>query len=245
MTPLPEEGEKPMAAFLPTPKRALVVFAHPDDAEFGCAGTVARWAREGTYVVYVAATSGDHGTNDRSLTPERLAAIREEEQVAAARVLGVREVVFLRYPDGGLEDTKDLRGKIVREIRRVRPDVVLTSEPFPRRRFSHRDHRIIGLVTMDACFPYARDHLYYPEHLQEGLETHKVTAVLFWGPEEADVFSDITQTLDVKLRALSCHKSQFNDFAGVAERVQGWARLQGQAAEVPYAEAFRKVEFWR
>ncbi|MFN3973682.1 MAG: PIG-L deacetylase family protein [Dehalococcoidia bacterium] len=234
-----------MVDTIPTPERALVVFAHPDDAEFGCAGTIARWAREGAYIVYVLCTSGNSGTSDRTLTPERLAAIREDEQIEAARVLGVREVVFLRYPDGGLEDTKDLRGKVVREIRRVKPDVLLTSEPFPRRRFSHRDHRTAGLVAMDACFPYCRDHLYYPEHLQEGLETHKVGAILFWGPDEADVFSDITDTLEVKLKALACHKSQFSDFNRVAERVTEWARANGQQAEVPYAEAFRKIEFWR
>ncbi|MCS7207255.1 MAG: PIG-L family deacetylase [Dehalococcoidia bacterium] len=230
---------------LPTPERVLVVFAHPDDAEFGCAGTVARWAREGAHIVYVLATSGDSGTSDRSLTPERLAAIREAEQIEAARMLGVREVVFLRYPDGGLEDTKEFRGKVVREIRRVKPDVVLTSEPFPRLRFSHRDHRIAGLVAMDACYPYCRDHLYYPEHLLEGLDTHKVGAVLFWGPDQPDVFSDITDTLETKLRALACHKSQFSDFNAVAERVKEWARLNGQRVEVPYAEAFRKIEFAR
>ncbi|MDO8567078.1 MAG: PIG-L family deacetylase, partial [Dehalococcoidales bacterium] len=150
-------------------KRAdvLVVSPHPDDAEFGAAGTVARWTREGREIVYVICTSGDKGTSDRSIKPEALVKMREKEQLAAAKVLGVREVVFLRYPDQGLEDTSAFRKEIVRQIRLFRPDTVMTADPY-RRYIGHRDHRIAGQVTLDAVYPYARDHLAYPDLIQEG-----------------------------------------------------------------------------
>ena len=145
----------------------LVVTAHPDDAEFGVAGTVARWTQEGKQVAYVVCTNGDKGTSDRSLKPKQLAAIRKREQEAAAKVLGVREVRFLGYPDQELEDTSEFRKQIVRMIRIYRPRIVVTSDPY-RRYLWHRDHRIAGQVTLDAVFPYSRDHLAYPDLLEEG-----------------------------------------------------------------------------
>ena len=151
----------------------MVVTPHPDDAEFGVAGTVARWTRDGKQVIYVVCTSGDKGTSDRNLKPEQVAEIREKEQRAAAQTLGVRDVIFLRYPDQGLEDTPQFRGKIVRNIRLYRPKIVVTSDSY-RRYIWHRDHRIAGQVTLDAVFPYARDYLAYPDLLKEGLEPHKV-----------------------------------------------------------------------
>ena len=163
----------------------LVVAAHPDDAEFGVSGTVARWVGEGKQVVYVVCTSGGKGTADRTMNPERLAEIREREQEAAARVLGVREVVFLRLPDQGLEDTADFRKMIVRTIRTYRPETVVTSDPY-RRYIWHRDHRVVGQVTLDAVYPFARDHLAYPDLLKEGLEPHKVREMLFFGSEDVN-----------------------------------------------------------
>ena len=152
---------------------------HPDDAEFGCAGTVARWTQEGKSVVYILLTNGDKGTSDRSLTPDKLAAIRQVEQREAAKVLGVKEVVYLRYPDQGLEDSPELRKDIVRQIRLYLPDVVVTLDPY-RRYIWHRDHRIAGQVVLDAVYPYARDHLSYPDMLAEGLEPHKVKEMYFY-----------------------------------------------------------------
>jgi LmbE family N-acetylglucosaminyl deacetylase len=139
----------------------LVVSPHPDDAEFGVAGTVARWTQEGKKVVYVVCTSGEKGTSDRNVQPAKLAELREQEQQAAATLLGVREVIFLRYPDQGLEDTPEFRKQIVRLIRQYRPALVVTADPY-RRYFWPRDHRITGQVVLDAVFPFARDYLAYP-----------------------------------------------------------------------------------
>ena len=156
------------------PVYAMVVTPHPDDAEFGVAGTVAGWTREGKDVVYVVCTNGDKGTSDPNLKPEELAKIREEEQLAACKLLGVRYVEFLRYPDAGLEDDHEFRKDLVRMIRKYRPEVVVTSDPY-RGYIWHRDHRIASRVTLDAIFPYARDHLAYPDLLEEGIKPHPVS----------------------------------------------------------------------
>ena len=161
----------------------MVLSAHPDDAEFGTAGTVARWTDEGKVIVYVICTNGDKGTRDRSLSPKQISTIRKKEQKAAADILGVREVLFLGYPDQGLEDTPEFRKQIVKLIRTYRPKTLVTSDPY-RRYLWHRDHRIIGQVAMDAVFPYARDHLSYPDLLEAGLEPHKVEEILFWGADD-------------------------------------------------------------
>ena len=195
------------------PAYAMVVTPHPDDAEFGIAGTVARWVKEGNDVVYVVCTNGDKGTNDINMRPEVLAQIREKEQLKAARVLGVREVIFLRHPDQGLEDTYEFRKQLVRLIRMYRPDVVATTDPYVRYKW-HRDHRIAGQVVLDAVFPFARDFLAYPDLMLDGLQPHKVKEVLlwsmllFWDSQDINYRSDITDTIDLKIAALRCHKSQ-------------------------------------
>ena len=221
----------------------LVITPHPDDAEFGAAGTVARLAQEGQEAVYVVCTSGDKGTSDRGVIPERLAAIRESEQQAAARVLGVREVVFLRHPDQGLEDSPAFRKELVRLIRRFRPKTVMTCDPY-RRYVAHRDHRITGQAVLDAVFPFARDHLAYPDLLQEGLEPHKVRELLCWGSDNANYRCDITATFELKLAALRCHESQVKGFgmhdfdAWVRKRCSDMA--EGETFEL--AEAFYRAQ---
>jgi LmbE family N-acetylglucosaminyl deacetylase len=221
----------------------MVVTPHPDDAEFGVAGTVARWAREGRQILYVVCTNGDKGTSDRSLKPERLAEIREKEQMAAAQILGVREVIFLRYPDQGLEDTPEFRKEIVRLIRLYRPKIVAASDPY-RRYFWHRDHRIAGQVTLDAVFPYARDHLAYPDLLEEGLEPHKVEEMLFWASEDINLRIDVTDTFDLKIAALRCHKSQVREFGDL--NVEDWLRQRcremAEGEDFELAEGFHRVE---
>ncbi|MCU0572436.1 MAG: PIG-L family deacetylase [Syntrophobacteraceae bacterium] len=224
----------------------MVVCPHADDAEFGAAGTVARWTREGRRVVYVVITNGDKGTTDRSLPPESLVAIREREQRAAAHVLGVEDVVFLGYPDQGLEDTPAFRKDIVRQIRIHRPEIVVTSDPY-RRYLWHRDHRVAGQVVMDAVYPFARDHLAYPDLMAEGLEPHKVREVLFWAAEDVNYHVDITETFFVKLAALRCHESQVRELA--IPDLESWLRqrcmamAEGEAFEL--AEGFHRVEiFW-
>ena len=149
---------------LETPERALVFTPHPDDAEGGCGGTVVKWVNEGAEVFLVLATDGRAGTSDPSVSPEDLIETREREQAEAAKVMGVKEVVNLRIPDGGLEDSREFRGHLVEAIRRFKPDVVLTTEPYHRLSHAHRDHRTIGIVAQDACFPYARDIHHFPRN---------------------------------------------------------------------------------
>jgi len=221
----------------------LVIAAHPDDSEFGAAGTVALWVQAGRRVTYVVCTSGEKGTSDPLLTPELLAPIREEEQRAAARTLGVQEVVFLRRPDQGLEDTAEFRKLIVRMIRTVRPSIVMTSDPY-RRYIWHRDHRIIGQVVLDAVFPFARDHLSYPDLLAEGLAPHKVQELYFWGAEEINRRSDITATFDLKIAALRCHKTQVREFkrGDPEEWLRQRCREMAAGESFGLAEAFHHVE---
>ena len=230
-----------------TPGRAMVVVPHPDDGESGCAGTVARWIREGAQVLYVVCTNGDKGTADPEMTSQRLAQLREEEQRRAVQVLGVHEAVFLGHPDGELEDDRAFRGELVREIRRFKPQVVLAMDPYRSGSHTHRDHRISGQVALDACFPYARDPLHYAEQTRDGLEPHKVSTVLLWGTEQPDVAVDIFETLDIKLKALSAHESQLSGPGfDVAEFVKRWARRAAERAEdtgYEYAETFRKLSF--
>ncbi|MDY6893268.1 MAG: PIG-L deacetylase family protein [Chloroflexota bacterium] len=223
--------------------QVMVVTPHPDDAEFGVAGTVARWVREGKEVVYVVCTNGDKGTSDVNMNPAKLAKIREQEQLAAAKVLGVREVIFLRHPDQGLEDTYEFRKQLVRLIRMYRPETVVTSDPY-RRYLWHRDHRITGQVTLDAVFPYARDHLAYPEFMIDGLPPHNVKEILFWASEDMNYYSDITDTFELKLAALRCHKSQL-EHAPFPE-IENWLRMRcatmAEGQDFELAEAFHRAE---
>ena len=221
----------------------MVVTPHPDDAEFGVAGTVVHWVREGKNVIYVVCSSGEKGTSDSNIKPEELAQTREQEQLAAAKLLGVREVVFLRYPDQGLEDTTEFRKDIVRQIRKYQPKIVVTADPY-RRYIWHRDHRMAAQVTLDAIFPYARDHLAYPDLLEEGLSPHKVKEALFWATEDPNYRSDITETFDIKLAALRCHKSQVG--YDLAPDLEKWLRLRAKemakGENFELAEAFHRVE---
>jgi LmbE family N-acetylglucosaminyl deacetylase len=221
----------------------MVIAAHPDDAEFGSAGAVAKWIREGKRVVYVVCTSGDKGSSDPDMIPERLAEIREKEQLEAAAVLGVSDVLFLRYPDQSLEDTPHFRQVIVRQIRTYRPEMVVTSDPY-RRYIWHRDHRIIGQVTLDAVFPYARDVMAYPDLIEEGCMPHKVHKVLLWGTEDVNLHIDITDTFDLKVAALRCHKSQVDHFKVSDMRKWLWERYHklAEGSDFEVAEAFHQVE---
>jgi len=225
------------------PAQVLVVTPHPDDAEYGVAGTVARWTREGKEVIYIVCTNGDKGTSDINVKPEELARIREQEQLCAAKLLGVREVVFLRHADQSLEDTAEFRKEIVRLIRMYRPETVVTADPY-RRYIWHRDHRVTGQVTLDAVFPYSRDLFAYPDLLEKGLQPHKVREVLLWGSEEPNYRSNITDTFATKIAALRCHKSQVGDSASpdLEERLRERARMMAQGEGYELAEAFHRLE---
>jgi LmbE family N-acetylglucosaminyl deacetylase len=233
-----------------TPARAMLVIPHPDDGESGCGGTVSKWILEGCQILYVVCTNGDKGTSDPNMTSERLAQIREEEQTKAAAVLGVQELIFLRYGDGELEDTPYFRGQLVHEIRRFKPDVVLAMDPVHKTSHAHRDHRVSGQVALDACFPYSRDTLHYSEHLKaEGLDTHKVGMTLLWGTESPDIAINITDSLDPKFEALACHSSQVNfGDEGITTWKQRWSeRISERSIETghKYAELFRSISFRR
>ncbi|HMK65554.1 MAG TPA: PIG-L deacetylase family protein [Thermodesulfobacteriota bacterium] len=220
----------------------MVVSPHPDDGEFGIAGTVSKLVKEGKSVVYVICTNGDKGTSDRNLTPTALAEIRKKEQLAAAELLGVGKTVFLNFPDQGLEDGHPFRRELVRVIRRFRPLVVATADPY-RKYLWHRDHRITGIVSLDAVFPFARDHLAYPELLEEGLEPHKVKEIWFWGADQPNYRIDLTETLETKFAALACHKSQVGDLSPeLKERILDYARRNAKDEPFDLAEAFYKLE---
>jgi len=223
-------------------ERVLVVTAHPDDSEFGAGGTVARFTREGREVVYVIVTNGSKGSSDRAMTAERLARIREEEQRNAARVLGVEHVVLLGFEDGELEDTHALRLAVTREIRRWRPDLIVTQNPHRTYNLyaSHRDHRITAGVVLDCVYPLARDHMAFPELLPE-YEPHKVREIYLMQWENPHVVVDVTDTMDLKLKALACHRSQIADPASVEARVRDRASVIGRSQGYAFGEAFDRI----
>ncbi len=220
------------------------VVAHPDDLEFSSAGTVAKFAKEGKRIILIQVTSGDRGTADRSFTPETLAETREAEQLESAKRLGVTEVVFLREPDGAVVPDLQLRERITRMIRTYRPDVVITHDPF-RPYAMHPDHRAVGTAAHDAVYPMARDHLYYPDHLDSGLEPHKTAETWYFGSEVPDLHIDITDTFDDMVHALRAHKSQVGEATELADRLR--ERLTELAKDQPFelAQAYKVVKMRR
>ncbi|MDA0352454.1 MAG: PIG-L family deacetylase [Chloroflexi bacterium] len=188
-------------------RSAMVVMAHPDDNEFVCGGTVARLCELGWAVHIVVTTSGNKGTKDIDMTPQRLAATREEEQRRAAAILGADEPTFLGFPDGYIENTNELRGLIVRQLRIHRPDLVITWDGF-RPGFNHRDHRRTGRATYDAIYPAGDDHLYYPRDKDEGFEPYRPRVLLLAGTNEPDYHVDISGVLRTKVRSIMAHESQ-------------------------------------
>lgn len=229
-------------------RRALVVAAHPDDADFGAAGTAHLLARAGWEVRYLVVTDGSKGTDDPEFEPARLVAARREEQWAAARILGVRDVRFLDFVDGELtyvggQVGRDVLGAITREIREFRPYAVYTHDPEPviiQDSFvNHSDHRATGLATVDAVYPTARDRLNFPEHLAEGLTTHKVRELYLWGVNQPNFSVDITDILDTKIEALLAHRSQFPDPEFPDQARAFWRDEDGRSRE-----QFRRIPMW-
>jgi LmbE family N-acetylglucosaminyl deacetylase len=234
----------------PTTKRVMGIFAHPDDPEFFCGGTFARWAAEGAEITFVVATSGDKGSSDPEMTHERLIAIREEEERSAARALGVKDVVFLRYPDGELTPSLQLRRDLTRMIRLKQPDVVVTCDPtvfwFATRAVNHPDHRAIGEATLDAVYPTARDRLNFIElERDEGLEPHKVKQLYICGTDTPTIKVDVTDYLETKITSLREHKSQIADMESMAERIRGNHDPESPAEYPRYVDNFRVITFDR
>jgi LmbE family N-acetylglucosaminyl deacetylase len=229
------------------PDRAMVVFAHPDDAEIGSGGVIAKWIEAGCEVAYVLCTNGDAGTGERSLTPAQLAARRAEEQRAAADAMGVKHLIMLGYPDGLLEDTRAFLGDVVRAIRQYRPHTVFVHDPYRIKNFQHRDHRKAGLTTTDAVYPFARDHLHFPEQItQEGLAPHKVRELWYWGADEPNIIVDVTDAIERQIAALVRHESQLPGF-NVADGETIGVRVRRGAGELArgygfeYGAVFRRM----
>ena len=218
----------------------LIVQAHPDDADFGAAGTVARWTREGRQVHYLLCTSGDKGAADSTVSPADLARTREAEQREAARRLGVASTIFLGRHDGELEVNLPFRAEITAVIRRLRPQLLLTFDPW-RPYQLHPDHRAAGFTALDAVIA-ARDPLYFAEQQRDGLLAHRVRECWLFATDAPDVVVDIGDTLEAKLDALSAHASQVSDWPRIAERVRERARAAGAPFGVPYAETFKRLE---
>jgi LmbE family N-acetylglucosaminyl deacetylase len=226
-----------------TTDRVMVVTAHPDDPEFGAGGTIARFVKEGREVSYVIVTNGSKGSADRTITPDRLVHTRQDEQRKAARALGVGHVEFLGYEDGEVEDTRQLRLDITRQIRRWRPGLIITQNP--HRIYDnffgwHRDHRITAGVVLDCVYPLARDHLSFAELLPE-YEPHTVPEVYLIQWEQPRLLVDITETIQLKLKAIACHASQVGDLESVEARVRRRSAALGAAKGYSYAEGYDRV----
>jgi len=223
-------------------KRALVIAAHPDDSEFACAGTAVLWSRDNWEFYYLVCSDGSKGTDDLQMGREQLAAVRQEEQRAAAAVLGVKDVFFLNYQDGELSYERGLLGEIVRYIRRLRPHAVFTHEPVHIVRnmyLNHPDHRTIGTLALDAVYPIARNRPSFPEQAEEGLEPHRAKEVYLWSSNEPNFSVDITEVVDIKFQALMRHRSQFANID--AERMKAW-RKRWADEEGRFLEHFRHIE---
>jgi LmbE family N-acetylglucosaminyl deacetylase len=219
--------------------------AHPDDPEFSCGGTLAKWAREGQEIRYLLLTCGDKGSDSPDVTPEMLCADRQTEQRAAAAIIGVKAVVFLNNRDGELVNTPDVRRDIVREIRRFKPDVIVTGDPTTYFRMNsyinHSDHRAAGAATLDAVFPAAGNRMYFPELLSEDLNPHAPKEIWMTGSNEPNMWVDVTETLDIKIAALKEHKSQIKEPEEMEKRIRERLRRTDVDREL-YAEGFRVIK---
>ncbi len=226
------------------PESAMTIQAHPDDIEFTCAGTLARWAKQGSRVVYVLCTSGDVGIDEPGMTREKATEIREAESREAARIAGVKDVVFLREPDGLLVPTLELRKKLVREIRRYKPEVILCGDPTivwsGSDYINHPDHRAAAMAALDATFPASGQPNLFEDLEQEGLKAHKVRKVYASMWDKAEEFINIDETIDLKIAALKAHKSQLKDW-DPEEMIREWASESAKGKEMQYAEGFRVV----
>ncbi len=226
------------------PESAMAIVAHPDDIEFSCAGTLARWVNDGARISYVICTSGDVGFDEPNMTKEKAAQIREAEQLAAADIVGASEVIFLHEPDGLLQPTIELRKKLVREIRRFQPEVVMCGDPTivwaGNDYINHPDHRAAATAALDATFPAAGQPQLFEELAKEGLLAHKPRKVYVTSWRGADYFVDIEETIEIKIDALRAHKSQMKDW-DPEDFIRKWAAESGEGKEMTYAEGFRVV----
>jgi LmbE family N-acetylglucosaminyl deacetylase len=229
--PMPEEEG---------PKRALIVSAHPDDAEFGAAGTSYLWTKEGWEFYYCICTDGSKGSEDPDMKKEKLVPLRRDEQRAACPVVGAKDVQFLNHVDGELTYNRDFLKEIVRVIRTIKPYAVFSHDPgqIVRDMFiNHPDHRAVGEIVLDAVYPMARNRPTFPELLDEGLEPYSAKEIYLWTASNTNFEVDVTDVLDIKFEALSKHASQLEDFDQLKERLKMfWRNPEGR-----YMESFRRI----
>jgi LmbE family N-acetylglucosaminyl deacetylase len=247
MTELQEaQATEPRSAHAERPERALVIVAHPDDADFGAAATLASWISAGTVARLVCCTSGDQGGEDPQVDPLELARLRETEQRAAAKIVGYEEVTFLHRPDGALANDLALREQLVQLIREFRPDAVLTMDPtilFHRGGYiQHTDHRAAGIAAIDAVYPAARNPMAFQHLARSGLAAHVVPRLYLFFTDEPDAWVDVSETIDSKVAALRAHASQIQDPDDLEARVREWAAEGGGEIGVAAAEGFRLIE---
>ena len=228
-------------------QRILVILAHPDDPEFFCGATIARWTTAGHRVEYCLLTRGDKGNDNPDFGGEQVARMREEEQRAAAAVLGVVDVRFLDYPDGYLVADIGLRREVVRVIRQVRPDILVTCDPtnlFPRANaINHADHRAAGQAVLDAYYPGAGNRMFFPELLEEGLQPHRVKELWLASASQPNVVLDVTDHWETKLRALHAHASQIGDPEKFDECMRARHTADSTAEAPRYEERFYRLIF--
>jgi LmbE family N-acetylglucosaminyl deacetylase len=227
------------------PKRAMSIHAHPDDQEFTVAGTLAKWSGAGCEVISVVITSGDAGSNDPShdaAYKPTLARLREGEQNAANEILGIKQTIYMHYPDGELEPTLALRKELTKLIRTHTPDVVVTGDPqavfYGNGYINHPDHRAAAQAATYAVFPSAGSRLLFAELLKEGFEPHNVKRLYLHGPEKPDTWVDITGTIETKLAALKKHSSQLGNW-DPEKMIHEWAAEEGKEKGMAYAEAYK------
>jgi LmbE family N-acetylglucosaminyl deacetylase len=229
------------------PERVLVIVAHPDDADFGVAGTIASWVRAGTVARLVCCTSGDAGADDATTDPLALARLREEEQRAAARIVGYDEVVYLHRPDGALENDLALREELVRAIRQFKPDAVMAMDPTvvisDEGYIQHVDHRMAGLAAIDAVYPAARNAMAFPNLvLTEKLDPHTVNLLYLFFSDKPAQWVDISATLETKINALRQHVSQLRKPEELEGMLTRWAAEDGAKIGTDAAEGFRVLK---
>ncbi len=235
---------------LPVPARALTIGAHPDDAEFGAGGVLARWAADGCHVTMLIVTDGSKGTWDPDLDTDELVVRRRREQRDAADKLGAQEVVMLDHVDGELENSMALREELSFWIRQTRPTVLITHDPW-KRYMLHPDHRATGMAAIDAVVA-ARDHLFFTHQLSDEVGKHRPDTVLLWSADEPNHWEDIASTFDTKIEALLCHSTQTETTMGDAhssdgarqefeQRLRDWATKQGEPAGLTLSESFRRL----
>ena len=238
MTPLITKG-----------KTFAAIFAHPDDADFSCSASFANFIKEGATCYYVILTNGSKGSNDPNVKREEIIKTRRQEQIAAGKVIGLKDVIFLDHEDCELEANVKTKGQVVKIIRSLKPDVVVTFDPsrfysVNDNYYNHTDHRACGEIVADAVFPLSHSHLMYPEHLTDGLDPHKTQELWLTNFDKANFFIDISKTIDIKLRALSAHKSQVGDMKEVTNWVTHWAKAIGKKSKkYKLAEGFIRFRF--